>query len=193
MAKHRATFQGWCPFRGCLHRSESRPTSLERPGSINGWNRPERHRRPSDSSFRAGSRHTRDSCIRGAETAARLTRNALLRRSEIAEARGKTIHREVELHALIDDVNEWDNEHWKAISPPAADGIRPVKPSRRSRRFGCCHSFEARRLRKMAGAWSGVVTGIYGDEAWSRFSGRPSTGSMIPQTFRWLLAGVFGR
>src|SRR3954462_4544737 len=117
MAKHRATFQGWCPFRGCLHRSESRPTSLERPGSINGWTRPERHRRPSDSSFRAGSRHTRDSCIRGAETAARLTRNALLRWSEIAEARGKTIHREVELHALIDDVNEWDNEHWKAMSP----------------------------------------------------------------------------
>lgn len=118
MAKDRATFQGWCPFRGCLHRSESRPTSLERPGSINGWTRPERHRRPSDSSFRAGSRHTRDSCIRGAETAARLTRNALLRWSEIAEARGKTIHREVELHALIDDVNEWDNEHWKAMSPP---------------------------------------------------------------------------
>src|SRR3954470_5097638 len=137
MAKHRATFQGWCPFRGCLHRSESRPTSLERPGSINGWTRPERHRRPSDSSFRAGSRHTRDSCIRGAETAARLTRNALLRWSEIAEARGKTIHREVELHALIDDVNEWDNEHWKAMSPPAADGIRPLKPSRRSRRFRC--------------------------------------------------------
>src|SRR4051794_15567264 len=91
MAKDRATFQRWCPFRGCLHRSFIVPSGFEAYA---------RHLHP-------GLRN------RGTSHEER----ALLRWSEIAEARGKTIHREVELHALIDDVNEWDNEHWKAISP----------------------------------------------------------------------------
>jgi hypothetical protein len=92
MAKDRATFQGWCPFRGCLHRSFIVPSGFEAYARL----------------LHPGRRN------RGTSHEER----ALLRWSEIAEARGKTIHREVELHALIDDVNEWDNEHWKAISPP---------------------------------------------------------------------------
>jgi|KBSMisStaDraftv2_1062788.scaffolds.fasta_scaffold38255_1 hypothetical protein len=40
----------------------------------------------------------------------------LLRWREIADVRGKMIHPEVELHALIDNADEWDYHHWKAIS-----------------------------------------------------------------------------
>jgi hypothetical protein len=50
---------------------------------------------------------------------------ALLRWSEIARARGKTIHPEVDLHALIDNADEWDYEHWKAISTGGGEWFPP--------------------------------------------------------------------
>jgi hypothetical protein len=39
-----------------------------------------------------------------------------LRWSEIAEARGKTMHSQVALHALIDHGDTYDNNYWKAIT-----------------------------------------------------------------------------
>jgi hypothetical protein len=39
-----------------------------------------------------------------------------LRWSEIASARGKIMHPEVELHALIDHLTEYDYEYWERIS-----------------------------------------------------------------------------
>ena len=48
-----------------------------------------------------------------------------LRWAEIAEARGKTMHPEVELHALIDHADEWDYNHWKAISVGEGEWFPP--------------------------------------------------------------------
>jgi hypothetical protein len=54
-----------------------------------------------------------------------------LRWSEIAETRGKTMHPEVALHALIDHGDTYDNNYWKAISvgegewSPAYEGRLP--------------------------------------------------------------------
>jgi hypothetical protein len=55
-----------------------------------------------------------------------------LRWSEIADARGKTMHPEVALHALIDHGDTYDDNYWKAISVgdgvwgPAREGVLPV-------------------------------------------------------------------
>jgi hypothetical protein len=38
-----------------------------------------------------------------------------LRWSEIASARGKTVHPEMQIEALIDNVDDFDYDHWKAI------------------------------------------------------------------------------
>jgi hypothetical protein len=50
-----------------------------------------------------------------------------LRWSEIAEARGKTIHPEVQLQALIDNRDEFDYEHWKAISTGGGEWFPPYE------------------------------------------------------------------
>jgi hypothetical protein len=50
-----------------------------------------------------------------------------LRWSEIAAARGKTIHPEVELQALIDTRDEFDYDHWKAISIGGGEWFPPYE------------------------------------------------------------------
>ena len=40
----------------------------------------------------------------------------MLRWSEIASARGKTVHTEMQIEALIDDLDVYDYDRWKAIS-----------------------------------------------------------------------------
>jgi hypothetical protein len=51
----------------------------------------------------------------------------LLRWSEIAEARAKTMHPEVELAALIDTPDVFDYEHWKAISTGGGEWFPPYE------------------------------------------------------------------
>ncbi len=48
-----------------------------------------------------------------------------LRWSEIAEARGKTMHPEVQLQALIDNRDEYDDDHWRAISTGGGEWFPP--------------------------------------------------------------------
>jgi len=50
-----------------------------------------------------------------------------LRWSEIAEARGKTMHPEVQLQALIDNRDEFDYEHWKMISTGGGEWFPPYE------------------------------------------------------------------
>jgi hypothetical protein len=49
----------------------------------------------------------------------------VLRWAEIAKVRRKTMHPEVDLHALIDNANEWDYDHWKAISTGEGEWFPP--------------------------------------------------------------------
>ncbi len=55
-----------------------------------------------------------------------------LRWSEIANARGKTMHPEVALYALIDHADTYDHDYWNAISEgdgewwPAYEGVLPA-------------------------------------------------------------------
>jgi hypothetical protein len=50
-----------------------------------------------------------------------------LRWSEIAAARGKTMHPEVQLQALIDNRDEFDYDHWKAISTGGGEWFPPYE------------------------------------------------------------------
>jgi hypothetical protein len=56
-----------------------------------------------------------------------IEQSAPLRWSAIAEARGKTMHPEVELQALIDNRDEFDYEHWKAISTGGGEWFPPYE------------------------------------------------------------------
>lgn len=50
-----------------------------------------------------------------------------LRWSEIAEARGKTMHPEVQLQALTDNTDEFDSEHWRSISTGGGTWFPPYE------------------------------------------------------------------
>jgi hypothetical protein len=50
-----------------------------------------------------------------------------LRWSEIAEARDKTIHPEVQVQALIDNRDEFDCDHWRAISTGGGEWFPPYE------------------------------------------------------------------
>lgn len=50
-----------------------------------------------------------------------------LRWSEIAQARRKTMHPEVGLHALIDNRDWYDDEHWKRISTGEGEWFPPYE------------------------------------------------------------------
>ncbi len=54
-----------------------------------------------------------------------IEQSVTLRWSEMAAARGKTVHPEMQIEALIDNANAFDYEHWKAISSGGGEWFPP--------------------------------------------------------------------
>lgn len=50
-----------------------------------------------------------------------------LRWSEVAEARGKTVHPEMQIEALIDSPDGFDYDHWRAISSGGGEWFPPYE------------------------------------------------------------------
>ena len=57
----------------------------------------------------------------------------VLRWSEIASARGKTVHTEMQIEALIDDLDVYDYDRWKAISVRGGRVVPAQRVARRHR------------------------------------------------------------
>jgi hypothetical protein len=87
-----------------------------------------RHRPLSASSSLAGMRHTPACCIPAVASSVDPQEQSIpLRWSEIAAARGKTMHPEVELAALVDTRNTEDNHYWKAVSTGGGERSPPYE------------------------------------------------------------------
>jgi hypothetical protein len=54
-----------------------------------------------------------------------IEQRVILRWSEIAEARGKTVHPEMQIEALIDNPDAFDYQHWTAISTGGGEWFPP--------------------------------------------------------------------